>query len=99
MFSKSLNWMRRNMKSTRFAVMISFMVLIVVFGVVQASGPMRPRPPQRPGGMGMWGQMQRVWYPMAPVPTMKIIAVVQDGSVTFETANYPANEDFTVTMG
>ncbi len=99
MFSKSLNWMRRHMKSARVAALLSFVVLIVAFGVVQASGPMRPMPPMKPGGMGMWGHMRKVWYPMEPVPTIKILAVVKDGSVTFETADFPENEDFTVTMG
>ena len=96
MFSKSLNWMRRHMKSSRFAVVLSFVVLVVAFGVVQASGPMRPHPP---GGMGMWGQMRTYWYPMEPVPTITIVAVVKDSSVTFETGNFPEDEDFTVTMG
>ena len=99
MFSKTLNWMRQNMKSVRVATILSFVVLIVAFGVVQASGPIRPHPPMRPGGMGMWGHMRKVWYPMEPVPTIKIIAVVQDESVTFETADFPEDEDFTVTMG
>ncbi len=112
MFSKSLNWMRQNLKSARFryAAVLSFLVLIVVFGVVQASGPMRPphppggpgpmQPPGGPhGGMGMWGQMYNAWYPTVPVPTIKILAVVQDGTVTFETSDFPENEDFTVTMG
>ena len=58
------------------------------------------QPPGGPhGGMGMWGQMQKVWYPMVPVPTIKILAVAQDGTVTFETADFPENEDFVVTMG
>ena len=47
----------------------------------------------------MWGKMKQYWYPAVPVPTIKILAVVQDGSVTFETNNFPADEDFTVTMG
>ena len=95
MFSKSLNWMRRNMKTSRFAVVLSFMVLVVVIGVVQASGPMRPH---RPGGMGMWGGM-KMWGPIVPVPTITITAVVEDSSVTFDTENYPEDVDFIVTMG
>ena len=85
MFSKSLYWMRRHLKSVRIAAVLSFVVLIVAFGVVQASGPMRPHPPMRPGGMGMWGHMRKVWYPMEPVPTISITAVVEDQNVTFET--------------
>ena len=99
MFSKSFYWMRRHLKSGRFAAFLSLVVLIVAVGIAQASGPMRPQPPMRPGGMGMWGHVQRVWYPMEPVPTIKIIAVVKDESVTFETADFPEDEDFTVTMG
>ena len=41
----------------------------------------------------------KVWYPMVPVPTIKIIAVLEDGGVTFETSDFPEDEDFTVTMG
>ncbi len=33
------------------------------------------------------------------IPVMKITAVVRDQSVTFETMNYPPNQNFNVTMG
>lgn len=34
-----------------------------------------------------------------PIPTIEITAVEQGKSVTFVTKNYPANQEFTVTMG
>jgi hypothetical protein len=37
--------------------------------------------------------------PPFTVPTFKIDAVVEDGTVTITTANFPANDDFVVTMG
>jgi hypothetical protein len=37
--------------------------------------------------------------PAQPVPTISILAVVKDESVTFETKDYPAGYDFAVTMG
>lgn len=33
------------------------------------------------------------------IPTIHIVSVVRDQSVTFETKNYPADKEFTVTMG
>ncbi len=108
MFSKYQNWLRHNLRNSRFkyAAILSFVVLVVLFGVVQAGGPTRPKPPHRPGmghmgpqKPGMWGKMVHYWRPATTVPTIKIIAVVEDESVTFETRNFPADEDFTVTMG
>ena len=51
MFSKSQNWLRHNLRTARIknAAILSFVVLVVLFGVVQANGPMRPQPPHRPG--------------------------------------------------
>jgi hypothetical protein len=37
--------------------------------------------------------------PVTGTPTIKICQVVRDGTVQFQTANYPANMNFTVTMG
>jgi heat shock protein HslJ len=97
MFSKAGNWMNRNLKSGRlnYALVFSLLVLLVAIGVASASGPMRP--PGPPMG-GMWGRPMP-WMPMEPVPTITIVAVVKDQSVTFETGNFPAEQDFTVTMG
>lgn len=35
----------------------------------------------------------------APIPTISILDVIEDTSVTIQTFNYPANKDFVVTMG
>ena len=98
MFMKALKRTGQKMKSFRFgsAIVFSFLVLVVMIGVVQASGPMRP--PHPPAG-GMWEMPSRPWWPMAPVPEIHIIAVEKNVSVTFETENFPEDEDFTVTMG
>ncbi len=37
--------------------------------------------------------------PVTGIPTIRICTVSRDQTVTFETRNYPANRDFTVTMG
>ncbi|HRQ40205.1 MAG TPA: hypothetical protein PLD25_20025 [Chloroflexota bacterium] len=37
--------------------------------------------------------------PVTGIPTIKICQVVRDGSVQIQTANYPANMNFSVTMG
>ncbi|MFN2206059.1 MAG: META domain-containing protein, partial [Candidatus Promineifilaceae bacterium] len=39
------------------------------------------------------------WVPTGPVPTIKIVAVVEDYLVVFETHDFPEDEVFTVTMG
>lgn len=51
------------------------------------------------GTNGGTGGQPPVTPPVTGVPTMKVCQVVRDGSVEFQTANYPANMNFTVTMG
>ncbi len=100
MFSKARTWMNQHMKAGRlnYALAFAALVLFVAIGVVSANGPMRP--PMPPMG-GMWGRPMppRPWYPMEPVPKITILAVVKDQSVTFETSDFPAEQDFTVLMG
>jgi hypothetical protein len=38
-------------------------------------------------------------YPLPFIPTFSIVSVVTDSTVTIQTANFPANEHFTVRMG
>ena len=105
MFSKSIKRMSQSVKTSRFryAAIFALLVLVLVFGAVSANGHGRPHPPRPPEGP-MWGKPMpmpnwRPWMPAQPVPTITIIAVVKDSSVTFETANFPPEQDFTVTMG
>jgi hypothetical protein len=49
------------------------------------------------GGTG--GQPPPTQPPTTGVTTIRICQVVRDGTVEFQTANYPANMNFTVTMG
>lgn len=51
------------------------------------------------GNTGGSGGVPPVTPPVTGVPTIKICQVVRDSSVQFQTANYPANMNFTVTMG
>jgi uncharacterized lipoprotein YbaY/heat shock protein HslJ len=116
MNSKSLRRMLQTLKSSRVrnAAIFAGLVLVLLFGVVQASGPMgKPMPPHPPkNGGGMWGNMPNCcrpqwpqwppwmpWVPTGPVPTIKIVAVVEDYLVVFETHDFPEDEVFTVTMG
>ncbi len=109
---KSLSRMLQTLKSSRVrnAAIFAGLVLVLLFGVVQASGPMgRPMPPRPPQQGGMWGNMPNCcmpkwrswmpWMPVGPVPTIKIVAVVEDFLVVFETQDFPEDEVFTVTMG
>ena len=110
MFAGSFEKLRQKMKDSRFryAAVIAVLALVILFGVVQASGPMKPHyPPQDDMAVGMdgrccmggkWGGWWG-WMPMQPVPTITILAVVEDTSVTFSTSNLPEDEDFEVLMG
>lgn len=51
------------------------------------------------GTDGGSGGIPPVTPPVTGTPTIKICQVVRDGTVQFQTANYPANMNFTVTMG
>ncbi|MCL4265173.1 MAG: hypothetical protein KJ069_18295 [Anaerolineae bacterium] len=51
------------------------------------------------GSDGGSGGIPPVTPPVTGTPTIKICQVVRDGPVQFQTANYPANMNFTVTMG
>jgi hypothetical protein len=51
------------------------------------------------GSNGGTGGQPPVTPPVTGIPTIKICQVVRDGSVQFQTTNYPANMNFTVTMG
>ncbi len=99
MFMKVFSRAGQKMKSIRTgsAIIFSFLALVVMIGAAQASGPMRPpcQPCWPPGGMwGMGG-----WWSMEPVPEIHILAVEKNVSVTFNTENFPEDEEFIVTMG
>jgi hypothetical protein len=78
------------------AILFSFLALVVVMGAAQASGPPRPQP-QSP--WRQWWGGGCYCLPWQPVPLIHILDVVKNESVTFETEDFPKNEDFTVTMG
>ncbi len=111
MLSKSLSRIFQTMKSSRVrsAAIFASLVLVLIIGAVQASGPMRPphppHPPRPPQQGGMWGMQMPNWRPWmpwmqtGPVPKLKILLVVEDVGVAVETQDFPENEDFTVTMG
>lgn len=98
MVKKALSYVGRHVKLYRSgsAILFALLALIMVMGVAQASGPMRPTHP--PYG-GMWGWGPCSCLPEQPVPLIHIVSVVKNESVTIETEDFPKNEDFTVTMG
>ena len=116
MFAGSFEKLRQKMKNSRllndnrfrYAAVFAVLALVILFGVVQANGPMKPHyPPQDDMYMGMegkccmggkWGGMWG-WWPMQPVPTITILEVAKDTSVTFSTSNLPEDKDFQVLMG
>lgn len=69
MNSKSLRQVVQKMKSSRvrYAVIFASLVLILIIGAVQASGPMRPpHPPMPPQNDGMWGMNMPSWGMQMP---------------------------------
>ena len=98
MVMKALNYVGQKMKTFRAgsAMLFSFLALVVVMGVVQASGPTQTVGP--PSG-GMWWMGSCYCLPWQPTPKIHILAVVKNDNVTFDTEDFPENEDFVVTMG
>lgn len=97
---KVLKYVGSKMKSYRSvsAILFSFLALVVVMGVVQAqAGGPTHRQPQSP--WRQWWGGGCVCLPWEPVPLIHILEVGKNESVTFETEDFPENEDFTVTMG